>query len=145
MKYTLYTLFAVLALIGLISGTAYAEGGEKRTPAAPYTEMEPAAGDPTRAITLESRDVEMVQKNLLDRGYAAGPVDGIMGPKTARALRDFQKENDLAETGTPTPETLTELGMRIKPRTSPGQSRQKMQEQERQQEMNRQQDRQDRY
>ena len=36
-------------------------------------------------------------------------VDGVMGPRTATAIRNFQRAQRLPETGTLTPETLQRL------------------------------------
>ena len=47
-----------------------------------------------------SRDqIREVQRALLRRGYDAGPEDGSFGPWTARALRMFQKAQQLPVTG----------------------------------------------
>ncbi|WOD40531.1 peptidoglycan-binding domain-containing protein [Nodosilinea sp. E11] len=35
-----------------------------------------------------------VQQQLAKRGYDPGPVDGVAGPKTQRALRQFQKSQE---------------------------------------------------
>ena len=35
-----------------------------------------------------------VQKQLAKRGYDPGPVDGVAGPKTQRALRNFQNSQE---------------------------------------------------
>ncbi|MFQ4136790.1 peptidoglycan-binding domain-containing protein [Nodosilinea sp. PGN35] len=35
-----------------------------------------------------------VQQQLAKHGYDPGPVDGVAGPKTQRALRDFQQSQD---------------------------------------------------
>ena len=35
-----------------------------------------------------------VQQQLAKRGYDPGPVDGVAGPKTQRALRDFQRSKN---------------------------------------------------
>jgi hypothetical protein len=43
--------------------------------------------------------VASVQLRLNALGYDAGPVDGLMGPRTARAIGGFQRDNGLAETG----------------------------------------------
>ena len=39
------------------------------------------------------------QKNLQELGYNPGPLDGIYGKKTQRALKKFQHDNDLSITG----------------------------------------------
>jgi peptidoglycan hydrolase-like protein with peptidoglycan-binding domain len=43
-----------------------------------------------------SRRVREVQRRLRDAGYRAGPVDGLYGPRTERAVRRFQREAGLA-------------------------------------------------
>jgi hypothetical protein len=43
--------------------------------------------------------VRSAQQALNDRGYDAGPVDGMMGPKTEAAIRKFQSATGLPKTG----------------------------------------------
>jgi hypothetical protein len=45
--------------------------------------------------------VREIQSLLNDRGFFAGSEDGLMGPKTARAIRDYQKLANLRVTGKP--------------------------------------------
>lgn len=45
------------------------------------------------------------QHRLAQLGYDSGPVDGVVGYKTATALMDFQARNGLKVTGKLTPET----------------------------------------
>ena len=55
-------------------------------------------GQTTR--TGASRDhIREVQRALLRKGYDPGQVDGIFGPKTEGALRQFQKAQQLPVTG----------------------------------------------
>ena len=52
------------------------------------------------ARTGANRDhIREVQRALLRKGYDPGPVDGIFGPKTEGALRQFQKAQQLPVTG----------------------------------------------
>ncbi len=53
--------------------------------------------------------VKAVQQTLADLGYAPGPVDGMMGQNTADAIRQFQKDRKLAETGEISPTLLQEM------------------------------------
>jgi hypothetical protein len=53
--------------------------------------------------------VRAAQGALQAMGYNPGPVDGVMGPRTATAIRAFQRAQRLPETGTLTPETLQRL------------------------------------
>ena len=65
----------------------------------------------TRAttFTLVVYEPEETQYLLAALGFYNGPIDGILGPQMAAALRQVQKKNGLPETGTATPETLTVL------------------------------------
>jgi peptidoglycan hydrolase-like protein with peptidoglycan-binding domain len=46
-------------------------------------------------------DIETIQVRLLDLGYDAGEVDGLLGPRTRAALRAFQADRGLPATGLP--------------------------------------------
>lgn len=63
-------------------------------------------------VTLGSRgdDVRIVQKYLADAGYYAGAIDGIFGPVTAKAVKEFQHSNYLSVTGIVDKETFAYLG-----------------------------------
>ena len=55
--------------------------------------------------------IRSVQQALNDQGYDAGAVDGVMGPNTERALRQFQQARNLRQTGRPDSRTLAALGV----------------------------------
>lgn len=59
----------------------------------------------------DSDTVHSVQQALNDQGYNAGAVDGVMGPRTQRALRQFQQAQNLPRTGRPDERTLDALGV----------------------------------
>jgi peptidoglycan hydrolase-like protein with peptidoglycan-binding domain len=46
-----------------------------------------------------SSDVRAAQEKLSDMGYDVGEADGKVGPKTHAALRKFQADKGLAQTG----------------------------------------------
>jgi len=50
-------------------------------------------------ITIRT-DVRTAQRNLINLGYLKGSTDGKLGPKTAAALRKFQRDHHLTITGT---------------------------------------------
>lgn len=54
-------------------------------------------------------NVQLLQAALLRAGFSPGPADGIFGPSTDRALRDFQQDNALAADGSAGPSTLRAL------------------------------------
>ena len=52
-----------------------------------------------------------IQQKLIRWGYLDAEADGIYGPKTARAVRLFQRRNGLVEDGIAGPATLAALGI----------------------------------
>ncbi|MBD2741715.1 peptidoglycan-binding protein [Coleofasciculus sp. FACHB-1120] len=54
-------------------------------------------------------DIRLVQQQLVRAGFNPGSIDGAFGPKTARALREFQGSVGLYPSGTITSETLRAL------------------------------------
>jgi peptidoglycan hydrolase-like protein with peptidoglycan-binding domain len=58
--------------------------------------------------------VKAVQQALKDKGHDPGDPDGMMGPRTQAALRDFQKAQGLKETGRLDTETMAKLGVDAK-------------------------------
>jgi hypothetical protein len=53
--------------------------------------------------------VRSAQEALERNGLSVGPIDGILGPRTRSALRDFQQQQGLARSGQLDPETLRAL------------------------------------
>jgi peptidoglycan hydrolase-like protein with peptidoglycan-binding domain len=69
-----------------------------------------AADAPDSAPRLkEDIRVKAVQQILADLGYAPGPVDGAMGSATEHAVKAFQHDRKIAETGSIGPELLREI------------------------------------
>ena len=58
----------------------------------------------------DSASVREIQMHLNALGYEPGPVDGVLGNETRRALQRFQRVKNLPSTGKPTPETTSALG-----------------------------------
>jgi len=58
-----------------------------------------AAPSHTSASTGAVISVRAAQQKLNELGYDAGTADGVMGRKTAEALRDFQRARNLPQTG----------------------------------------------
>jgi len=64
-----------------------------------------------RASALDRGDVKKVQETLRDKGYYTAPVDGIMGPQTRAAIRQYQQSENLPVTGHLDGETAGKLGV----------------------------------
>jgi peptidoglycan hydrolase-like protein with peptidoglycan-binding domain len=78
------------------------------------------AWDKTKAKTREMKDkvtghdaangdVRAAQQALQDKGFNPGPIDGVMGPRTSAAVRDFQQKENLTVTGQLDSETRSRL------------------------------------
>lgn len=64
------------------------------------TRPDAAEGEPKgQAAAGDKQQVRVAQEALKDQGMYEGEVDGIMGPKTQAALREFQRQEGLQETG----------------------------------------------
>ena len=120
MRYTL-TAAAVLAMTGLLlaaaPGLAESELPEAtETPAGVQTvqaEQDPTQADggdgaqapegaqaDAEAAALQAREqLRQAQQMLIDLGYLYGAADGFYGPMTASALRRFQADHELEQTG----------------------------------------------
>jgi hypothetical protein len=55
-------------------------------------------------------EIYKIQKRLTELGYQPGPADGIMGKMTKKAIKNFQKDNDLPPTGKIDNDTKNKLG-----------------------------------
>ena len=86
--------------------------------------------NPSTAPTLPLSSPEMVrraQSALKDQGYYEGDTDGVMNPRTSSALRVYQHEHRLSETGDLDPQTAKSLGIlgaaTVTDRTAPDRQR----------------------
>lgn len=56
--------------------------------------------------TMNRDLVKEVQEKLNDRNFTSGKADGIYGPRTSAAIRDYQRSENLQVTGRLNQETL---------------------------------------
>jgi hypothetical protein len=69
-------------------------------------------------VTMASaEEVRQLQQALKEKGHDPGPIDGVMGPQTQQALRQFQQANGIQATGTLNAETKERLGLEAKAKT----------------------------
>lgn len=62
---------------------------------------------------LTDEDVKNIQQALLNRGYNAGPADGVIGAQTTAAIRAFQRDNGLMIDGRIHQSTIDRLGVQL--------------------------------
>jgi len=70
---------------------------ETRVPVSP-AEVLPTVGNDATTRTKKYRVID-VQKALKNAVFSTGPVDGKMGPKTKKAIQEFQKKHNLTVDG----------------------------------------------
>jgi peptidoglycan hydrolase-like protein with peptidoglycan-binding domain len=70
-----------------------------------------SAGSSRPAAEPASSTIRELQRKLSSRGYHVGAADGVMGPATRAAIKDFQRAENLEVTGRPNRETLSALGV----------------------------------
>jgi len=63
------------------------------------------------ALAASSEDIRTVQKSLNDKGYDAGPADGVLGLRTRAAIRQYQASEKLTVNGRLDVETAGKLGV----------------------------------
>jgi lipid-binding SYLF domain-containing protein/peptidoglycan hydrolase-like protein with peptidoglycan-binding domain len=66
-------------------------------------------GTTTKKSSMSHEKVRQAQTALKDQGFDPGPIDGIMGPMTMTALRNYQLHNHLQDTGMLDPQTESSL------------------------------------
>ena len=110
MKYIVMT--TAMAFIGglCIAGLVLA-GGEP--PAGLSSQKEAGQQQQLAAPQLDEKQVSELQNALKEKGFAVGRVDGIVGPKTMSAIRNFQSQEGLTATGQPDLQTLKALGLEV--------------------------------
>ena len=63
------------------------------------------------AAYVSKSTIRRVQRTLNRSGYNCGTADGVMGAKTKRALKRYQRDNGLTADGAIGQQTLTALGL----------------------------------
>jgi len=98
LKYNRSTSYALA--VALLSEEAAGRSGKVRAPW------------PREDRPLALQDRKALQQALAEKGYKPGPVDGIIGAVTRRAIRAWQKDNGLAEDGYASSTVLEKLTLR---------------------------------
>jgi peptidoglycan hydrolase-like protein with peptidoglycan-binding domain len=60
---------------------------------------------------LSNEKTKQIQEALKSKGFDPGTADGVIGPKTSQAIRDFQKSTNLQVTGRIDDKTANALGV----------------------------------
>lgn len=65
------------------------------------------------STTPAAGSVRAMQEALRNKGFDPGPIDGVYGPQTANAVKDYQRAENLEVTGRADSETLGKLGIDV--------------------------------
>jgi peptidoglycan hydrolase-like protein with peptidoglycan-binding domain len=108
-------LFPLLALVAVLTVYGFIEVGLAATA---RWERDLAkrmeryrASQPAVLVSRYEERLKAVRLALRERGYNAGAPEAVMGPRTAEALRSFQRRQGLPITGRPDTSTLVALGL----------------------------------
>ncbi|HET8578562.1 MAG TPA: BON domain-containing protein [Methylomirabilota bacterium] len=77
----------------------------------PRSDQSARAHEPVAGSSAPQEQVKAAQDSLKRQGYDPGPTDGIMGPRTAAALKNFQRDKGLTMTGEADAATMSKLGI----------------------------------
>jgi hypothetical protein len=85
-------------------------------PSSRYAQLQRAAAQAADQLrmdavpTLDQDNIRKVQQALEEKGFEVGPVDGILGPRTKEAVRNFQDRYGMKASGEIDNQTLFALG-----------------------------------
>lgn len=101
---------ATLAAALLVATSASAFAATPATDATTANTAKSQASLPSTARHMSARRVEEIQAALQSKGEHVS-TDGIWGPNTTTAMRDFQKQNGLKPTGRYDQATMQKLNL----------------------------------
>ncbi len=107
-------IWAVLILVASVGAWAAAQESSTTPPTGTKTtetHTEAIVQPKAAPVKITPREVRQAQTELNKRGYDAGPVDGIYGPRTHAAVAKFQADQNLAQTGRLDINTMSKLNV----------------------------------
>jgi peptidoglycan hydrolase-like protein with peptidoglycan-binding domain len=119
---TVLNMFAVAAATGLLLAPGWAQerpsskqssgssGYSGRVESGEDQNMPPPAGQ-FGTTGMSKEQIKKVEEALHAKGHNPGRVDGVIDSDTRAAIRAFQKDNNLSQTGTVDRETAAKLGV----------------------------------
>jgi hypothetical protein len=81
----------------------------RQTPPPPPQPQVKSAETPHATIGDKKALIREIQQCLTEQGYKPGPIDGIMGGKTLKAIQDFQRKRGMEPDGLATEKVLDAL------------------------------------
>lgn len=105
------TNMSALSAAPIVNETPAVVGGKPKAQVHPVPENNRKSITPAQKITVSSPSMTttQIQQRLSQLGYQPGPADGKIGKSTIKALKNFQKDNNLPITGKADNETVNKL------------------------------------
>src|SRR5919201_858638 len=105
MKKLLFTSIALLSLAAPLPASA------QQANTAPQQSNASQQNGSGAVLNVTQDQIMQAQEALNQKGFDAGKADGILGPRTKRALSNFQKNQGLQRSGRLDDKTLAALGV----------------------------------
>jgi len=94
------SLFAIGAVLVLTAGVSTPGSLAVAAPQSSAAQPSPPSFQLTQGEVHQMQDeIRRVQQALNEKGHHLGKADGVIGPRTVRALREFQRERGIETTG----------------------------------------------
>lgn len=94
--------------------TASVKPATPKTKPVKTTSPKTTTTSPAVAAT-DSVDARLIQKALRNTGFYSGPIDGVLGPVSRRAIKEYQALHELAPDGVVGPKTWASLRLYLDP------------------------------
>jgi peptidoglycan hydrolase-like protein with peptidoglycan-binding domain len=104
-----YRHLIIASAVSIACGSAFAQQSDTQQsdPGMTQSQSQDAGG----ASSMSPSMIKQVQQKLKQQGHDVGAVDGMWGPKTQAALREFQQQQGMQASGELDQETLAALGV----------------------------------
>jgi peptidoglycan hydrolase-like protein with peptidoglycan-binding domain len=117
MRNLLLSTVAVLALAAAMPASAQQSRSNQ-----PSTAQQPSAAQQSmQEQNLSKDEIQQVQQALDQKGFKSGRPDGVLGPETKNAIKEFQQKQGWNASGELDNQTLSALGVSTNGQNATGQ------------------------
>jgi peptidoglycan hydrolase-like protein with peptidoglycan-binding domain len=117
MRTLLLSTVAVLAIAAAMPASAQQSRSNQ-----PSTAQQPSAAQQNmQEQNLSKDEIQQVQQALDQKGFKSGQADGVLGPETKNAIKEFQQKQGWNATGELDNQTLSALGVSTNGQNATGQ------------------------
>ena len=118
-----YKTFFLFSLVVILTGCTATNPPPSDTEVKPELDTQTSASAPKATSNeikkLSKQEIIQLQQQLSTLGYKPGAADGKLGKGTLKAIKKFQQENNLAETGHTDTNTISMVEQKIKEQAAP--------------------------